>query len=105
MTADMMAAIPRRVTVYMIGSELKNEPEAAADKLRDDEVGVAEECPELEMLAAYVDHNLMAREQRLIEAHLLVCKRCRQTVVQTFRMKAAIADPPLPKSPADSDES
>jgi Putative zinc-finger len=57
---------------------------------------VSEECPEIEMLAAYVDRNLTEAEQRLLEAHMVVCKVCRQTVILTFRTKAAIPDPQLP---------
>lgn len=42
------------------------------------------ECPEIEMLAAYVDHNVTAEEQRVLEAHFGLCALCRRTVVLTF---------------------
>ena len=62
---------------------------------------MSEECPDIEMLAAYVDRNLKDAERLVIEAHMVVCKVCRQTVILTFRTKAAIPDPQLPEPPVD----
>lgn len=42
------------------------------------------ECPEIEMVAAYVDHNVTDEEQRVLEAHFALCALCRRTVVLTF---------------------
>jgi hypothetical protein len=47
------------------------------------------------MLAAYVEHNLTPEEVRAVEAHLVRCYLCRETVVLTFRSKAAVKDPPI----------
>lgn len=44
-----------------------------------------DECPEVEMLSAYVDHNVTAKEELLLEAHFAGCWLCRETVVSSFR--------------------
>ncbi len=65
---------------------------------------MSEECPGIEMLAAYVDRNLTEAERRRVEGHMVVCRVCRQTVVLTFRTKAAIPDPQLPEPPVDPND-
>lgn len=57
---------------------------------------MVEVCPEIEMLAAYVDHNLTLDERCHVEAHLILCRQCRKIVVMTFKTKATIEDPPVP---------
>jgi anti-sigma factor RsiW len=52
-----------------------------------------EECPEIEALAAYIDHVLSLSERRRIETHLAGCSRCRKTVALTVKSKAAVPDP------------
>jgi hypothetical protein len=56
------------------------------------------ECPELEMLAAYLEHNLTANQIREIEGHLVACRRCRKTVINIFNSEKFVVDPILPKA-------
>jgi hypothetical protein len=42
-------------------------------------------CPELEILAAYAEANLTARERAVTEGHLVQCLDCRRTVALAIR--------------------
>jgi hypothetical protein len=53
---------------------------------------LSDKCPEIEILAAYVDHNLTLDEQQQVESHLIVCTLCRQVVILTSRSKDSILD-------------
>jgi hypothetical protein len=52
-------------------------------------------CPELEMLAVYLEHNLTENQTRKIEGHLVECRLCRKTVINTFRSQKFVSDPAL----------
>lgn len=51
-----------------------------------------EDCPEIELLAAYIEHTLTPEETPMVEAHLVVCRLCRRTVILTFRNRGLIDD-------------
>jgi hypothetical protein len=51
------------------------------------------ECPELELLAAYLEHNLTASQVKEVEGHLVECRLCRETVVGVFKSQKLLADP------------
>ena len=51
---------------------------------------MSEECPDIEVLAAYAEHKLTPQETPMVEAHLAECAVCRQTVILTVRNKALI---------------
>lgn len=38
-------------------------------------------CPTSEQLAAFIDRGLPEMERRVVAAHLVICKTCRQLVV------------------------
>src|SRR5262249_47663814 len=58
--------------------------------------GVAEDCPSLETLATYVDHNLGEAEVRRIEGHLAECHFCRRLVLVVVQSQQAVPDPVIP---------
>jgi hypothetical protein len=51
------------------------------------------QCPTLEALAAYVDHGLPPESRRQIEAHLVVCKPCRNKVALVIKSQTILPDP------------
>lgn len=57
---------------------------------------MAEPCPDIEVLAAYVDENVTREEQRLVDAHLVDCERCLDVVTFVIASKVAIPDPVPP---------
>ncbi len=59
---------------------------------------MADECPSLERLATYLDHNLDEAEVRLMEAHLVACQACRRLVVAVVQSQQAVPDPVIPQS-------
>jgi anti-sigma factor RsiW len=63
---------------------------------------VADDCPTVEALAAYVDHNLNATERSVIEAHLNRCLICRRTVALVLKSQITISDPAV-SNPRDED--
>jgi hypothetical protein len=52
-------------------------------------------CPELEMLTVYLEHNLTENQTRKIEGHLVECRLCRKTVINTFRSQKFVSDSAL----------
>ena len=64
---------------------------------------LSKECPEIEDLAAFAEGKLTPKDRVLlqgrIEAHLLVCDRCREIVV--FAVKSEEEETgPVPRKPA-----
>ena len=63
---------------------------------------MSKECPEIEDLAAFAEGKLTPKDrirlQPRIEAHLLVCNRCREIVVFAVKSKEEVADPIPDKS-------
>lgn len=59
------------------------------------------ECANVEMLAAYAEHELEPEEILVIEAHLADCSVCRQIVILTVRSKVLMEDLTF-RDPADS---
>jgi anti-sigma factor RsiW len=62
----------------------------------DEESALAEGCPSVESLAAYVDHALSPLKREAVEAHLSVCVLCRKTVALTVKSQTVVPDPALP---------
>lgn len=60
---------------------------AARDRERTSHTG----CPDADVLAAFVDGELTARERRAVEAHAADCQRC----ADTLALSAAAEDPAL----------
>jgi hypothetical protein len=55
------------------------------------------ECPDLNILAAYLDHNLTEVQTRELEGHMVVCRLCRKTVIHTFKSLENLPDSSLPE--------
>ena len=55
-------------------------------------------CPNPELLAAYIDRNVMPDEQKLVESHLEGCDRCLELVSSVIASKMAVPDPLPPNS-------
>ena len=56
--------------------------------------GVATTCPDPELLAAFVEGALTAREEAALDGHIAACGRCQQTLAEVARM--------LPEDSAES---
>ncbi len=54
-------------------------------------------CPDIELLAAYLENNLSKKARKLVEAHLLECRLCRRVVAQAIKSKSVVPDPLLPR--------
>ena len=54
---------------------------------------LANQCPDIELLAAYIDENVSVEERRLVDAHLVDCERCLEVVAFVIASKVAIPDP------------
>lgn len=57
---------------------------------------MGDDCPSIESLAAYIDHNLTVNERERIEAHLICCPPCRKTIALVIKSQATVPDPVLP---------
>ena len=57
-------------------------------------------CPDIGLLAAYVDENVTADEQRLVDAHLSDCERCLDLVACVIASKIVVPD----SDPSQKDE-
>ena len=57
---------------------------------------MADLCPDIELLAAYIDENVTPEEHELIETHLDGCARCLDIVTFVIASKVAIPDPVPP---------
>lgn len=55
-----------------------------------------DQCPEDNIIAAFVSCNLMPEQQAAVEAHLARCQKCREVVAFALKCKADINDFPLP---------
>lgn len=60
-----------------------------------------EDCPRIELLAAYAEHKLTPEETLVVESHLVNCRACRRIVILTVRNKGLIDDLSL-ANPIDS---
>jgi len=52
-----------------------------------------DDCPEPELLAAYLEGLGSDSERRQIEAHLADCRDCRRIIALIVRSEAAVPDP------------
>jgi anti-sigma factor RsiW len=59
---------------------------------------MAENCPELGVLAAFADGLLTSEEQHTIEAHLVKCARCLDIVSFAAQAKSAVPRPSVSES-------
>jgi hypothetical protein len=62
---------------------------------------LSEECPDLQLLAAFVEQNLLPEQKLLVEEHIADCWRCRKIVVMVFNVQKVVPDP-IPPKPQDS---
>lgn len=51
------------------------------------------DCPDAEFLAIYLDGQLTAAENALVESHLSNCRRCRRLVAAALRSEETVALP------------
>src|SRR5262245_60962827 len=61
-------------------------------------IAMAEDCPSVERLATYLDHNLDAAEVTAMEAHLAECHFCRRVVLAVVQSRQAVPDPVIPET-------
>jgi hypothetical protein len=54
------------------------------------------DCPDLNILAAYLSHNLTASQTTELEGHMSECRLCRKTVIHTFKSLENLPDPSMP---------
>ena len=57
---------------------------------------MADECPSLELLCAFIDCNVTTEEQSFVEHHLVECDSCLETVSQVIKSMRDVPDPILP---------
>jgi hypothetical protein len=50
-------------------------------------------CPELEMLALYLEHDLTDEQIKMLEIHMTQCRLCRKTVINAFNSRELIVKP------------
>ena len=50
-------------------------------------------CPELEMLAAYMEENLSPQMAREIAGHVGICRPCRKLLISARRSQELVPDP------------
>ena len=55
---------------------------------------LAYECPEIELLAAYIDHKISAEARERVESHLADCSLCRETIALALKSRIAVPDLP-----------
>jgi hypothetical protein len=65
--------------------------------LLDNQQSQKPECPDLNILAAYLGHNLTEVQTRQLEGHMVECRLCRKTVINTFNSLENLPDPLLPE--------
>jgi hypothetical protein len=88
-----MSAILERIVVYsFVGRFTFHQWTTELDE----ESAVAEGCPSVESLAAYIDHALSPLKRAAVEAHLSFCALCRTTVALTVKSQTAVPDPASP---------
>ena len=54
---------------------------------------MAEGCPPLELLSAYIDRSLASDQKESIETHLVKCLLCRKTVALAIKSQRIVPDP------------
>jgi anti-sigma factor RsiW len=57
---------------------------------------IPDQCPTTEVLAAYLDRNLLGEEQSLLEKHLATCAKCRHIVAQVVKSEDSLEERSLP---------
>lgn len=55
---------------------------------------MADECPDDDVLAAFVSRNLRPTERAEVEAHLGRCRECREVVAFVIRCEEPLPDDP-----------
>ncbi|HEY7543523.1 MAG TPA: zf-HC2 domain-containing protein [Blastocatellia bacterium] len=56
-------------------------------------------CPDIELLAAYLENNLTDEVREQMEAHFVECRICRRVIAQAIKSKRVVPDPVLPRKP------
>lgn len=51
------------------------------------------DCPALEILAAYLEGKLTVHEKASVEEHLAVCRKCRKLVSLTIKSETSLLPP------------
>jgi hypothetical protein len=57
---------------------------------------MADGCPSLELLCAFIDCNVTPEELAFLEHHLVRCDSCREIVVDVIKSQRDVPDPVLP---------
>lgn len=60
-----------------------------SDKLRAQSSAPTAACPEVEILAAYIERTLAPKERSRWEEHFAACARCQQTIAEIVRLSEA----------------
>ena len=58
---------------------------------------VGSACPDIELLAAYLENNLTDEAREQMEAHFVECRTCRRVIARAIRSETAVPDPVLPR--------
>jgi hypothetical protein len=54
------------------------------------------ECPDENLLGAYIERQATPKEVAVVEAHLADCRVCREVVFLVLESKEVVPDPALP---------
>ncbi len=54
-------------------------------------------CPNIELLAAYLENNVSQKTREQMEAHLVECRICRRVIAQAIKSESAVPAPVLPR--------
>lgn len=54
---------------------------------------MADDCPPIELLSAYLDQNLPSDQKASTEAHLVECPLCRKTLALAIKSERTVPDP------------
>jgi anti-sigma factor RsiW len=57
------------------------------------------QCPELELVAAYLDGNATADESRFMEGHIAECRGCRRLIKYIIKSEADVPNVTSPGPP------
>lgn len=50
-------------------------------------------CPDLELLAAYLENRLANESRENLERHFLECRLCRRTIAQSIKSESVVPYP------------
>jgi predicted anti-sigma-YlaC factor YlaD len=59
---------------------------------------ISVQCPTTEVLAAYLDRQLITEEQALLEKHLVVCTKCRHILSIALKSTDTVSLPDTPEN-------